>query len=259
VSDGLECEIRDRVAYLTLDRPERRNALSRGLTRALADRLLELDEDDDVWALSITGAGDAAFCAGTDLKELDERAKAGLGPTVPMTGPHRNLFEVLIEFGKPTMAVLNGTAMGAGCELALACDVRIAAEHVKMGLPEAKRGMGANFGSVVLPRLLPRAIAFQMLYTGEPMTAEEAKGWGLLNDVVPGAELQDRAEAMMRSIVANAPLTLRRYKQMITKTWEMPLASALRLNVGPNVYRTRDREEGVRAFVEKRAPRWEGR
>jgi enoyl-CoA hydratase len=259
VSDGLDVEIRNRVAYLTLDRPQHRNALSIALTRTLIDRLIDLDENDDVWAISITGAGEAAFCAGTDLKELDERAKLGQGPPIPMRGPHRNLFEVVIELGKPTLAVLNGAAMGAGCELALACDMRIGAEHARLALPEAKRGMGANFGSVVLPRLLPRAIAFQMLYTGEPMTAADALTWGLLNDVVPAADLRRRGEELIRAIVANAPLTLQRYKQMVTKSWGTPLHSALRLNVGPNVYLTRDREEGVRAFVEKRVPRWEAR
>lgn len=260
VSDGLSAVVRDRVAYLTLDRPDRCNALSIGLTRRLTESLAELACDDDVWAISITGAGDRAFCAGTDLKELDERARrTGQGPPQPMRGPDRNLFESLIEVGKPTIAVLNGPAMGAGCELALACDIRLAAEHAQLALPEVKRGMGANFGSVILPRLLPRAVALEMLYTGEPLSSREAHRWGLVNRVVPASELEACAEQMVRAIVGNAPLTLRRYKQMVTKGWELPLPAALRLDVGPNVYASRDREEGVRAYVEKRAPVWEAR
>jgi len=260
VSEGLEVEVRDRVAYLTLNRPERRNAISIGLMKRLVEVFTELEAADDVWLLTITGAGEDAFCAGVDLKELDQRARAiGKGPPEPMRGAERNMFEVVLEMSKPTIAVLNGPAIGAGCELALACDLRIAANHARLGLPEVKRGMGATFGSVILPRLLPRGIALEMLYTGEPLEPEVAERWGLINRVIPRAELREQAERLVRSIVANAPLTIRRYKQMVTKGWELPVHSALRLNVGPNVYTSRDREEGVRAFVEKRPPEWEAR
>lgn len=260
MSDELDVSIRDRVAYLTLNRPDRLNALSIGLMGHLTEVLTDLDDDESVWALIITGTGERAFCAGVDLKELEERARTtGKGPLEPMRGVERNLFEVVLELEKPTLAVLNGPAVGAGCEIALACDLRLAADHARLVLPEVKRGMGATFASVILPRLIPRAIALEMLYTGEPMEPEVALGWGLINRVVPRAELQGEAERLIRSIVANAPLTLRRYKQMTTKGWELPVHSALRLNVGPNVYRSRDREEGVRAFVEKRPPRWESR
>ena len=260
MSQGLDIAVRDRVAYLTLNRPERRNAISIGLMKRLVEVFSDLDDDDDVWAVTITGAGEDAFCGGVDLKELEERAQTlGKGPPEPMRGVDRNMFEVVLELGKPTIAVLNGPAIGAGCELALACDLRIAADHARLGLPEVKRGMGATFGSVILPRLLPRGIALEMLYTGEPLAPEVAQHWGVINRVVPRAELAAEAESLVRSIVANAPLTLRRYKQMVTRGWELPVHSALRLNVGPNVYRSRDREEGVRAFVQKREPRWEGR
>lgn len=252
-------KVDDHVAYLTINRPERRNAMSTAVASELVRRFGEAGADDDIWAVVLTGAGDKAFCAGADLKEFHEFARQGRPIPVPMTGHERNVHEAIAETCKPTIAVINGPAVAGGCELALACDLRIAAGHAILGLPEAKRGMGANFATVVLPRLIPRAIALEMLYTGEPLTADEALRWGLYNRVVPAAELPGAAEKLVRSIVANAPLTLRRYKEMVTKGWELPVPSALRLSVGPNPYLSRDREEGIRAFLEKRPPRWQGR
>jgi enoyl-CoA hydratase len=256
---GLLVEVDDRVARLTIDRPERRNALDVGLTRALIQVLVELDEDDEIWAISLTGTGEKAFCAGTDLKELDAMARRGEQVPQPMRGSERNLFEVLTEVGKPTIALVNGPALAAGCELVLCCDLRVATDKAYLALPEAKRGMGANFASVVLPRLLPRAVAMEMLYTGEPLPAADAHRWGIYNRVVPAADLHGAGGELVRTVIANAPLTLRRYKQMAVKGAALPLHSALRLDAGPNPYRSRDREEGVRAFLEQRPPRWVGR
>jgi enoyl-CoA hydratase len=259
VEAGLSVEVGERVTRLTIDRPERRNALDIGLTSALIRVLVELDEDDEVWAITLTGAGDKAFCAGTDLKELDEMARRGERIPQPMRGSERNLFEVLSEIGKPTIAVVNGPALAAGCELVLCCDLRVASAGSFLALPEAKRGMGANFASVVLPRLLPRAVAMEMLYTGEPLPAAEALRWGIYNRVVAAEDLQPAADELVAAVIANAPLTLRRYKQMSVKGAALPLQSALRLDSGPNPYRSSDREEGVRAFLEHRAPQWLGR
>jgi enoyl-CoA hydratase len=252
-------EVDDHVAYLTIDRPERRNAMSTGVASELVRRFSEASIEDDIWAVVLTGAGDKAFCAGADLKEFDELARQGKQIPVPMTGAERNVYETITETYKPTIAVINGPVLAGGCELALACDLRIAADHAVIGMPEAKRGMGANFATVLLPRLIPRAVALEMLYTGEPLSAEEALKWGLYNRVVPSADLRDAAEKLVRSVVANAPLTLRRYKEMVTKGWELPVHSALRLSVGPNPYLSQDREEGIRAFLEKRPPNWQGR
>jgi len=252
-------DVREKVAYVTLNRPERRNALSQAVVGRMAEVLTEASEDPDVWAVVLTGAGDKAFCAGGDLKELNEIASEGRRFPVPMTGPGRNLHELVLEIGKPTIASLNGPALAGGFELALACDIRIAAEHAIIGMPEAKRGMGANFATVMLPRLVPRSVALSMLYTGEPMQPTEALQWGLVTAVHPADRLADETEAFVRSIVANAPLVLRRYKEMVTKGWELSVHAALRLNVGPNPYLSADREEGIRAFVEKRAPQWQGK
>lgn len=259
VAQELYFSIREHVAYVTINRPERRNAINKTVRTALIEAFCEVNDNPDIWAMVLTGTGDKAFCAGGDLKENKQDSEQKKRPSVPMTGSERNLYETLLETYKPTICALNGAAMGGGCEMALACDLRIASEHAKLGLPEAKRGMGANFGSVLLPRMIPRAIALEMLYTGEPMSAQEAYRWGLVNKIVPYENLQETVEILVRRIVENAPLTLRRYKHMAVKAWEMPVASALRADFGPNPYLSEDRKEGVLAFVEKRKPQWQNK
>ncbi|MCC6433478.1 MAG: enoyl-CoA hydratase/isomerase family protein [Acidimicrobiales bacterium] len=267
---GLIVEVRDRVAYATLDRPERLNALSVALTNDIVDAFDAFSTDPDIWAVLLSATGERAFSAGADLKDMGQAdaaraADADAAPrprragTVPMTGSRRNFFEVVLECSKPTVAAMFGWAMGGGCELGLACDIRIAADDLRIGMPETKRGLGANFGSVLLPRVVPLGLAYQMLYTGEPLDAEAALRCGLVQSVVPRAELDARAEELIRAIVANAPLTNQRYKAMITKGRDLPIAAALRLNAGPNPYLSEDRKEGVAAFLERRAPNWRAR
>lgn len=252
-------ETRDHVAYLRLNRPERRNALNSELITSLLETLDSIVADDDIWTVVLTGTGDRAFCAGGDLKEFDELAAAGKQIPVPMQGVERNLYEALLDLPKPTIAVLNGAAVAGGFELALACDLRIASDHVTLGMPEAKIGMGANFATVILPRVVPRAVAYELLYTGDYIDADRGRELGLINRVFPRDRLEDEAEAFVRSIVANAPLSLRRYKEMVGKGWELPVSAALRLNAGPNPYTSEDRAEGIRARLEKRPPQWRGR
>ena len=149
--------------------------------------------------------------------------------------------------------------MAGGCELALACDLRVAADHAFFGLPEAKRGMGAHYASVILPQIMPPAIALEWLYTGRRIELKEAERWGLVNRIAPSDRLMDVAMELADDITASAPLSLQRMKLTYTRAFNLPLNSGLRLDTGPDVYASEDRKEGARAFLEKRAPRWEGR
>ena len=256
---GLHVDVEDRIARVTIDNPERRNVMSQAVFESLVEYYDRFDHDDDVWAVVVTGTGQQAFSAGRDLKELRDRDAAGQGAHIPMRGSARNVFEAVYECRKPTIAAINGWAIGGGLELALACDLRVAADHAKIAFTESKRGMGANFGSALLPRLVPTAIAYEMLYLGEPMTAQQAAHWGLINRVVPADELAAAAEELAQTIISRAPLTVRRCKAMIQKSRELPLSAAVRLDPSPNPYVSDDRVEGVQAFLEKREPQWRAR
>jgi enoyl-CoA hydratase len=258
LDSGLTTETRGHVRVLTLDRPERRNALSSALQADLVEELLVCGADPDVRAVVLTGTG-PAFCAGFDLKEIREADQRGEPFRPPMNRPGRNLFEVLGETFVPVVAALNGHAVAGGFELALACDIRIAAPGIRMGLPEAQIGMGANYGSVVLPKRIPTGLALEMLFTGDAVPSEEMARWGLVNRVVPADDVLPEALRLAERIAANAPLSVRRMKETALKGLDLPLAAALRLDVGPNPYLSEDRREGIAARLEKRTPRWSGR
>lgn len=250
-------EKRERVAHVTLNRPERLNALHPPAGAELNRIWADFSADDDLWVAILTGAGDRAFSAGADLKyrasdASDQELRA------PVFQPH-----ILDRCWKPIIAAVNGYALGGGLQLALRCDIIIAAEHAQLGLPEARRGQIDETGAIKLPKRIPYHLAMGLLLTGKFITAQEAYRMGLVNEVVPGSELLAAAERWAGEILECSPLATQAVKQAVRSGSELPTETALtRVENLQAVHRLRhseDYSEGPRAFSEKRKPVWKGR
>lgn len=249
------------VGVITLNRPERMNAFGRELTAELRAAEAEFFADDDAWIGIYTGAGDRAFCAGRDLKEAAEQDAAGGGAAStasPSSSPIGRFERIAPDHGKPMIAAINGAAYGGGLELALTCDIRIAAEGARMALAEVKVGLCPPGGSFNLPRLVGLSNAMWLLLSGEPVDADEALRIGLVTRVVPQAELMPTALAMAETIASNAPLAVRATRKLAHLGLEMPMDYARRMGASliESVWTSEDSVEGAKAFAEKRAPEW---
>lgn len=246
------------VRVLTLNRPERKNALSDTLKQSIIEAMLDAEEDGSVRVIVLTGTGDV-FCSGADLKNMRSNDDQGIRFRTPMNRPERNVYEVVLESKKPVIAALNGSAVAGGFELSLACDLRVSHPAAKFGLPETKIGMGANFGSVILPRLISPTLALEMLMTGEYITAEQAFQRGLLNRLTPQDEVLEESLKLAQQIAKNAPISVRRVKAVALKGLDMSIPAALRQDPGMNPYLSEDRKEGIKARLEKRDPVWQNK
>lgn len=258
-------EKQERIALITIDRPEAHNAFDLELSRELAEAWIAFRDDPELWVAVVTGAGEKAFSAGADLRALGEfyrsltplqrRHRAETQPG--FTGLTRNL-----EVWKPIIAAVNGYCFGGGLELALACDIRIASENAQFGLTETSWGIipGAG-GTQRLPRVVPVGIALEMILTAKKIDAAEAYRIGLVNQVVPQAELMDAALNMANRICENAPLAVQTAKMAVWKGLDLSLDEGLRLEnlLGEPLRQSEDVKEGIAAFAEKRKPKYQGK
>jgi enoyl-CoA hydratase/carnithine racemase len=252
-------EKKDAIAYVTLNRPKVLNALSKRTWEDLRAAFENARDDAAVRGVILTGAGDKAFIAGADISELTHLTAVEAEKSSSYGQEVLNLIENL---GKPVIAAINGFALGGGCETAMACTIRIAVENAKFGQPEVKLGvLPGGGGTQRLPRLVGKGRALQLVLTGEMISAQEAYRIGLVNEVVPSADLITRAEAMVNQIFANAPVAVKYSLEAVNKGMEASLAEGLALEASlfGLCAGTDDKKEGTQAFLEKRKPQFQGK
>lgn len=249
--------IEDRVASVVINRPEKRNALNATVRNELLDVLDTLRDASDVRVVVFTGAGEKAFIAGADIAEFAGRT--AIAQRAAMSG--RRIYDEIAAFPKPTIAQINGYALGGGCELALACDLRIAGRSARLGQPEIKLGiLPGGGGTQRLPRLVGLGRAMRLVLTGELIDAEQAERIGLVDGVVDDAELAEHTLELARTLAGQSPVALRLVKDAIRAAVEMPLSAGLQFEreLFVTAFASEDKAEGVRAFLEKRTPEFKG-
>lgn len=258
MAEFVKVETMDRLAIVTINRPEALNALNSRVIQELTMAFEHLAGAHDVGAIILTGAGDKAFVAGADIKEMV--GKSGL-EMERFSEAGRKLGDLMASCSKPILAAINGYALGGGCELAMACDLRLASDRAKIGQAEINVGIIPGFGgSQRLPRLVGPGWAAEMLFTGDAIDAATAERTGLVNRVVPHDKLMDEAKALAHRILAKSPVAVALAKACLRAAQEMPLSAGLSYETAAFgvVGATQDKLEGMTAFIEKRKPVWKG-
>lgn len=257
--ENVEVAIEDGVATITLSRPAALNALDAATLDELDSAIDEVDADAGVRVVVMTGAGEKAFVAGADIAELATLDTAG---AARVSERGQRLFRKIDQLGKPVIAAVNGFALGGGCELALACTLRVASENARLGLPEVKLGVIPGYGGTQrLARLVGRGLALELILTGEMVSAERALAMGLVNHVVPQAELAATCRALADKIRSVGPLAVRAALTVVDRGLDLPLDDALAEETSAfgRLFSTADAKEGLAAFLEKRKAAFRGR
>ena len=250
-------ERRGPVAILRFNRPDKLNAMNSKMKDEIISALDDLEADDAIRVSVLTGAGDKAFVAGADINEFKDRS------SIEQWDLYQEpfLYGAVDRFKKPVIAMINGYCLGGGCELALACDMRIASERAQIGQPEINIGIiPGGGGTQRLPRVVPLGKAMELILTGDRISAAEAHRIGLLDEVTPHDQLESRTMEIANRIADKSPVAVRLAKQAVKASTRMGLDAGLRYeqSLFALVFATHDKEEGVRAFLEKRPPRWTG-
>jgi enoyl-CoA hydratase len=257
--ENILLEKKNAIGYVTINRPKVLNALNMATMEEMRAAFHDIKNDDGIRVVLLTGSGEKAFVAGADISELATQ-DAVMGKKYAQRG--QSVLNLIENLGKPVIACINGFALGGGCELALACTMRLASENAKFGQPEVKLGIIPGYGgSQRLPRLVGKGFAMQMVLAGEMISAQEAHRIGLVNEVTAAAELIPRAEAIAAKIIANGPLAVQYAMEAVNKGMEMTLAEGLFLESAlfGVCCATSDKAEGTKAFLEKRPAAFTGK
>jgi len=257
--EAIICEKKENVAWITLNRPEVLNAQNDTLRTELIKAFEEARDDNELYMIVLTGAGDRAFSAGADISEFPSRV---LMDVIKQRKGTKTPYELIRQIPKPVIAMVNGLALGGGCELAMACDIIIASENARFGQPEISVGIiPGGGGTQILPRLVGEKKAKELVLTGDFISADEALRLGLVNKVVPKEKLKEAVEELITKLKSKSPVILQFAKLAVNKSLETPLSVGLAAegDLFAMCFGTEDQKEGARAFLEKRKPQYKGK